>query len=200
MPGLVGGLFAGAGIGMITRAVETSRIAFGPYGLSGNGALAVPQILAPLAIYALWVSLLRAGGAPIAGMVAAVVGLDLGTGLAYSVLARVPLEPASVALGFGVFVLPIAALAGIAMWILRVARASANRPALAVMFVVGIVVSSVPPLSFLGAFGGIGLSIGAAVLAARGARPVVVTLIGAAVLVAGVVSVFAVPLLFIPRR
>src|SRR5256885_14171291 len=52
---LAGGA-AGFAILMLTQILSETRIAFGPWALNGNGALAVPLIGFPLAIYAGWSS------------------------------------------------------------------------------------------------------------------------------------------------
>lgn len=51
---LGGGIGAGIAIGIAMRLVETSRIAFGPYALYGNGALVVPALLGPLGLFVGW--------------------------------------------------------------------------------------------------------------------------------------------------
>ena len=201
IPALFGALLAGAGIGVITRAIESSRIAFGPYALYGNGALAVPATLAPVAFYALWVSLVRAQRVPVAGMTASILGLDLGAGIAYNLLAQRPFDVASIVLGWGIFIVPTGLVAAITLWLLVRSRVGSSRVALAVVFVAGFVLASLPPLSFVGGFGAIGISVAAAVVAARDARtPLSVAAVGAAVFAAALAQVFAIPLIFLPRR
>src|SRR5204863_784678 len=53
---LAGGAI-GLAILLLTQVLSDTRIAFGPWALNGNGALAVPFLGFPLAIYAGWVLL-----------------------------------------------------------------------------------------------------------------------------------------------
>ncbi len=51
---VVAGYLAGLIVALLTIGAENSRIAFGGYALSGNGALIVPAILSPYALYPGW--------------------------------------------------------------------------------------------------------------------------------------------------
>jgi hypothetical protein len=105
--------------------VEHSRIAFNSYALFGNGALIVPALLAPYALYPGWVWLLRRGGRALE-LAFFVVGLHFGIG-SISIL-EVAFYPTDSAMSLGdalpglifsgsVFVLPAALLAAVALWI-----------------------------------------------------------------------------------
>ncbi|MBM4434179.1 MAG: hypothetical protein FJ028_03540 [Chloroflexi bacterium] len=80
---LAAGLGAGVLVGALTRIVETPRIAFGPYALDGNGALAIPVILAPLVVFAGWLWLTRRTRWLSPETVVYAVGLVLGSGMGY---------------------------------------------------------------------------------------------------------------------
>ena len=51
---ILAGYLAGLIVTVLTIGAENSRIAFGGYALSGNGALIVPAILSPYALYPGW--------------------------------------------------------------------------------------------------------------------------------------------------
>lgn len=93
-------------------------------------------------------------------MILYVIGLDAGAGLAYAVAAGQGFFLPSLVLRFGIFILPTAALAALAAWILRATRLGASTVALAVAFVGGVVLAAVPPFVFVGGFGGSGISAG----------------------------------------
>jgi hypothetical protein len=78
---------AGLGLGLVilvlAQVLSETRLAFGPWALGGNGALAVPFIGIPLAIYAGWTALAdRAAGRPLALAIASYsLGLAIGAGV-----------------------------------------------------------------------------------------------------------------------
>jgi hypothetical protein len=201
MPLLVAlGFAAGTFIAILTVAAEHSRLAFNSYALYGNGALIVPALLAPFALYPGWVWALRHGARALElGLY--VLGLHFGVGVV-SVLevlffpAQSDLGPADVMPGFllsgAIFVLPAALLAAGSLWL----ASRLERTVLIPVTVVAIVVAS-----FLGVLYGAGLGIlsGGAVAIARRA-PDRAALIGAVlfVLVVAVGNVAYVPALLTP--
>ena len=124
---LLAGYLAGLVIAILAFAAENSRIAFGSYALYGNGALIVPAILAPFALYPGWVWLLAREGDRRLEAALYVVGLHFGVGT-WAVL-EVALNPQSnvsllsAAPGFllsgALFVLPAALLAAATLWLVR---------------------------------------------------------------------------------
>ena len=63
MPVIVeAGLLVGAVIAVVTVVHEHSQVGFGAYALYGNGALIVPSLLAPYALYPGWTAVLRRRG------------------------------------------------------------------------------------------------------------------------------------------
>src|SRR3954465_10932364 len=181
------GLAAGFVISLLTVLVEHSRIAVNSYSLYGNGALIIPAILAPFALYPGWTWIIARGGRALE-MALFVVGLHFGVG-AISLI-EVLFFPSAADLtvidalpGFlltgAIFVLPASLLAGLAYWI----GMQVNRVALAVAIIL-----AVPLSAALAVFWGIGLGIlaGGAVAIARRAQFQRVA-IGAALLVAMIV-------------
>ncbi len=79
---LAGGA-AGLVLMVLTQILSDSRIAFGPWALNGNGALAVPFVGVPLAIYAGWTYLAdrHAGRDLWVHLASYSVGLVLGAGI-----------------------------------------------------------------------------------------------------------------------
>jgi hypothetical protein len=125
---LLVGYLGGLVIAILAFAAENSRIAFGSYALYGNGALIVPAILAPFALYPGWVWLLAREGDRRLEAALYVVGLHFGVGT-WAVL-EVALNPQSgsvslldAAPGFllsgALFVLPAALLAAATLWLVR---------------------------------------------------------------------------------
>jgi hypothetical protein len=122
---LLAGFGAGALIAILAVLVEHSRIAFGSYALYGNGALIIPALLAPWALYWGWTWVLsRAGGA--LEMALVVAGVHLGVGLVTPLDVIFFPQQASTSLvdalpGFlltgSIFVTPPALLAAIAYWL-----------------------------------------------------------------------------------
>jgi len=125
---LLAGYLAGLVIAVLAFAAENSRIAFGSYALYGNGALVVPAILAPFALYPGWVWLLAREGDHRLDAALYVVGLHIGVGM-WAVLEVVfSTQSGSVSLlsaapGFllsgALFVLPAALLAAATLWLVR---------------------------------------------------------------------------------
>ena len=125
---LLAGYLAGLAIAILAFAAENSRIAFGSYALYGNGALVVPAILAPFALYPGWVWLLAREGDRRLDAALYVVGLHIGVGM-WAVLEVVfSTQSGSVSLlsaapGFllsgALFVLPAALLAAATLWLVR---------------------------------------------------------------------------------
>lgn len=154
----LGGLLAGTLIAILMVLLEHSRIAFNSYALFGNGALIVPALLAPFAIYPGWVWALRRGGHALELAIFA-AGLHFGVGV-ISIL-EVVFFPADTTYGLtdalpgflfsgSVFVLPGALLAAFALWI----GARVRGPSAAVAIVTGLIASA-----FLGIVFGAGLGI-----------------------------------------
>jgi len=125
---LLAGYLAGLAIAILAFAAENSRIAFGSYALYGNGALVVPAILAPFALYPGWVWLLAREADRRLDAALYVVGLHIGVGM-WAVLEVVfSTQSGSVSLlsaapGFllsgALFVLPAALLAAATLWLVR---------------------------------------------------------------------------------
>jgi hypothetical protein len=158
------GLLAGAIGAVLTVLAEHSQIAFGSYSLFGNGALIVPGLVAPYAIFAGWTWAIRRGGRALE-LALFVVGLHFGLGL-ISILEVLffpsvgGLTLADAAPGFvftgAIFVDPAALLAGLALWGIRAATGRRLVLAIAVSLFVATVLGFV--------FGiGLGVLAGAAV-------------------------------------
>jgi hypothetical protein len=125
---LLVGYMAGLGISILAVAAENSRIAFGSYALYGNGALIVPAILAPFALYPGWVWLLAREGDRRLEAAVYTLGLHFGVGM-WGVL-EVVLFPQSgdvtilsavpgFLLSGALFVLPAALLGAATLWLVR---------------------------------------------------------------------------------
>jgi hypothetical protein len=165
---LLGGFLSGTLIAILTVLVEHSSIALNSYALFGNGALIVPALLAPFALYPGWVMARRRRGAALE-LALFVVGLHFGIGM-ISIL-EVVFYPADTTYGItdalpgflfsgSVFVLPAALLAAAALWI----GSRVRGPSAAVAIVVGFIASVFLALAF-GA--GLGILSGAAVALER---------------------------------
>lgn len=125
-------LFAGYLAGLIiiglTFVISNSRIAFGNLALSGNGALIVPFILAPFALYPGWVWLLSRAGDRRLEAALFVTGLALGVGtpgaisaVQYAQSENVPLLSLGpgVLLGGALPVAPAALICAATLWLVR---------------------------------------------------------------------------------
>jgi hypothetical protein len=128
---IVAGFLAGVIVALLTITAEHSRIAFGSYALSGNGAIIVLAILAPFALYPGWAWLLAREGDRRLEAALYTLGLHFGVGM-LSVL-EVLLYPQSTdatllgaAPGFlftgTLFVIPAALLAAATLWLVRSGR------------------------------------------------------------------------------
>ena len=180
---MVAGLVAGVVIAFLFVLAEHSRIAFNSYALFGNGALIVPALLAPYALYPGWVALLRRGGRALE-LALFVLGLHLGIGsiailevLFYPSNAAITLSDALPGFLFSgsVFVLPAALLAAAALWVGDRVR---GRTAI-VAGIVGLIASAFLAIAY-GA--GLGILAGGAVALAQRDRALTVP-IGVALVV-----------------
>jgi len=128
VPAVAAGYAAGLIVAVLAVAAENSRIAFGSYSLSGNGALIVPVVLAPFALYPGWAWLLAHDGDRRLEAALYTLGLHFGVGMV-SVLEAV-LYPRSAAAtvqdvlpGFllqgTLFVIPAALFAAATLWLVR---------------------------------------------------------------------------------
>ena len=162
---IVAGYLAGTIVAAIAVAAEHSRIAFGGYALYGNGALIVPAILAPFALYPGWSWLLAREGDHRLEAALYTLGVHFGVGMA-SVLDAV-LFPQSVdvtlasaipglVLTGALFVIPAAFFAAVTLWLVRSERLAVTP--LSAAF--GIVIAALTALLF-GA--GLGILSGGAV-------------------------------------
>lgn len=162
---ILAGYIAGVIVALLTVAAEHSRIAFGSYTLSGNGAIIVLAILAPFALYPGWAWLLARKGDRRLEAALYTLGLHFGVGM-LSVL-EVVLYPQSTdttllsaAPGFlltgTLFVIPAALFAAATCWLVRSGRVEIS-PLTAAF---GIVIAGLTALLF-GA--GLGILSGGAV-------------------------------------
>ena len=176
---LLVGFLAGTFIALLTVGVEHSSIAFNSYALFGNGALIVPALLAPFALYPGWVMAQRRRGTALE-LALFVVGLHFGIGM-ISILEVVP-YPADTTYGISdalpgflfsgsVFVLPAALLAALALWI----GSRVRGPSAAIAIIGGLIGSAFLAVAF-GA--GLGILAGGAVAFER-REPSRAVLIGA---------------------
>lgn len=178
------GFGAGAGIAVLTVVAEHYGPAFGGYALFGNGALVVPALLAPFAIFLGWTSALRRDGSALE-LAVFVVGLHFGIGVIaildavlYPSSSEVTIADAGPGFLFtgALFVLPAALLAGAAYAIARRLRGVAFALASFIAVTLGAVLG--------GLFGaGLGLLAGIAVAMAE-REPARTVMIGAILFVA----------------
>lgn len=130
------GFAAGTLIAVLAFFAEHSRIGFGSYALYGNGAIIIPGILAPWAVYWAWTEIRRRGGRALE-LALFVLGLHFGVGVApvldaafYPQLVGATLADALPALLLtgSIFVIPSALLAGLTLRLFttRVALTSMN--------------------------------------------------------------------------
>ena len=166
---IAAGFLAGAIIAAVTVLAEHSRIAFNSYALYGNGALIVPAILSPFALYVGWTWAKARGGRALE-LALFVVGLHFGVGL--TSLLEVLFFPSAADLTVidalpgllltgAIFVLPSSLLAALAYWV----GTHASGTALAAAIIAGVLLSA-----FLAIFWGLGLGLiagGAVALAER---------------------------------
>ena len=188
------GLGAGVAVAVLTRVVETSRLAFGPYAFYGNGALIVPALGAALALYALWVWVIRRGR-PRIELLWSTLGLHFGLGTSALMSGSFSIE-GFVFTGL-LFDIPTALAAFGVLWALErrltpfaPASARANAVLLTVVVLVGLVLA-ISPLATVGT----GLIAGAFIpIGARASTGGAVGL-GALLLVVLLAGGLAVPLL-----
>lgn len=174
---LVGG-GVGLAIFLLTQILTETRIAFGPYALNGNGALAVPFIGFPLAIYAGWTWL----GDGFAGRDLAIRLVSFSAGL---ILGALPLGL--------IFGLPVALVSGAVYATWQRGSAVKRRDAyLWVAFAVSVLLSALP---WVGLFG-VALLPGSIILLARDKSLATRLWLGALLAIATIAIVFGVPALF----
>lgn len=177
---VVAGYAAGFLIAVATVAAETSRIAFGNHALYGNGAIIVPAILAPFALYPGWIGVMMRGGDRRLEAAMYTLGLYLGVGMLSVLEVLVNPQVNSTLLGAlpgllltgTLFVIPAALFAAATLWLIRSGRLSVT-PLTAAF---GIIIATLLSLLF-GA--GLGILSGAAVALAL-ERPERRTMIGLA--------------------
>ncbi|HEV8655159.1 MAG TPA: hypothetical protein VGR85_06575 [Candidatus Limnocylindria bacterium] len=181
---VLAGYLAGLIVALLTVGAENSRIAFGNYALYGNGALVVPAILAPFALYPGWAWLLAHDGDRRLEAALYTLGLHFGVGMVSVIEAVLFPQSVDVTLlsalpGFvltGVlFVIPAALFGAATLWLVR----SGHVPITPLTASFGIVIATLTALLF-GAGLGI-LSGGAVALALE--RPARRVTIGIALLV-----------------
>ncbi len=121
---LIAGFLAGGAISIVTVLAEHSRLALAQYALYGNGAIIVPALLAPWAVYWGWTGLLARRDRALE-MALFVVGLHFGIGVmtvldALFFSQQVGLTIADALPGFAlsgtIFVIPGALLAALTYW------------------------------------------------------------------------------------
>jgi hypothetical protein len=175
---------AGAAIGLavllVTQVLSETRVEIGPWALNGNGALAVPFVGFPLAIYTGWTLLAdrHEGRELTVQLVAFSIGLILGAWL------------------LGVFfAMPMALVTGAvyAIW-MRGSAVKRSDVVLWIAFAASVVVGALP---ILGLFG-VALLPGSLILLARDKPTPTRIGLGALLVVATFVIVFGVPVLFFP--
>ena len=163
---VLAGLLAGILIAILTVLLEHSRIAVGALALFGNGALIVPSLLAPYAIFAGWTAVLRRGGRALElAMFALGLHFGVGTTSALEVLFY-PSQPGltlfdalpGVLLTGTIFVDLTALLAGLGLLVVRRTSGGALSLATGVALLTAVV---------LGFFYGIGLGALAGVAVGR---------------------------------
>lgn len=180
---IISGYIAGLLVAVLAIAAEHSRIAIGSYALYGNGALIVPAILAPFALYPGWAWLLAHEGDRRLEAALYVLGLLFGVGMLSVLEAALYPQSADVTLlsalpglllNGGLFVIPAALFGAATLWLIRSGRVTVTP--LTTAF--AIVIAALTALLF-GA--GLGILSGGAVALAL-ARPARRTAIGAALL------------------
>ena len=194
---LAAGLGAGVLIGAVTRVIETSRLEVGPYALYGNGALAVPVILAPLLLFAGWSWLVRRTGWGSGAIAVYALGIVLGSGMGYGAAAGSIGAAGPATLGIGLFVVPTALLAAITVTLLR-RQAPTSTPALVAAYLFGGLIGAIPPFAFIGGLGINGISAGAAIVAGERASLAASLALGGALALLVLVQAFALPLVVGP--
>jgi len=198
---IVAGYLAGTVVAVIAVAAEHSRIALGGYALSGNGALIVPAILAPFALYPGWSWLLAREGDRRLEAALYTLGLHFGVGMAgvldaiffpQSIDVTLASAIPGLVLTGALFVIPAAFFAAATLWLIRSGRLAVTPRSAAF----GIVIAAPTALLF-GA--GLGILSGGAVALALD-RPARRATIGVVLLVLVIVIGNApfIPALFTP--
>lgn len=181
---ILAGYLAGLIVAVLTIGAENSRIGFGGYALSGNGALIVPAILSPYALYPGWAWSLAHEGDRRLEAALYTLGLYFGVGSISVLEAAFFPQSADVTLlsampGFlvtgALFVIPAALFSAATLWLVRSGHVAVT-PLTAAF---GIVIAALTALLF-GA--GLGVLTGGAVALAL-QRPARRTTIGAVLLV-----------------
>lgn len=187
------GLGAGVLLAVLARAVETSRLAIGPYPFYGNGALIVPALGAGLALYGLWTWLLAYGRGRL-DLLWSTIGLSFGLG-AIGLLSTPPSLGAIPFVGL-LFVAP-AAVAAFAVLTALESRLTASGPGsranpllLTLLVVVGLLlaVAPFPPL-------GVGIITGAFIAVGRRAGSAGALTLGGLLFIVLLAAGLALPLL-----
>ena len=177
---LAGGAI-GLAILLLTQILSDTRLAFGPWALNGNGALAMPFVGFPLAIYAGWTRLADGhAGRDLAWYLASFSsGLVLGAGL----------------LGL-FFALPMVLVtaAVYATW-LRGSSVQRSDRLLWIAFAASVIIGALPVLGLFG----VALLPGSLVLLARDKPAAARARLGALLVLATLLIVFAVPLVLFRR-
>ena len=198
---IVAGYLAGLIVAVLTIGAENSRIAFGGYALSGNGALIVPAILSPYALYPGWAWSLAHESDRRLEAALYTLGLYFGVGSISVLEAAFSSQSADVTLlsalpGFlvtgALFVIPAALFGAATLWLVRSGHVAIT-PLTAAF---GIVIAALTALLF-GA--GLGILAGGGVALAL-QRPARRATIGAVLLVLLIVVGNApfIPALFTP--
>ena len=174
----LGGAAVGLAILLLTQVLSDTQLEIGPWALNGNGALAVPFVGFPLAIYVGWTLLAdRHDGRELTVQLAAFsVGLILGGWL------------------LGVFfAMPVALVTGAvyAIW-MRGSSVKRSDALLWIAFAASMVIGALP---ILGLFG-VSLPPGSLFLLARGKPATTRIALGALLVLATAAIVFVVPVLF----
>jgi hypothetical protein len=176
---LAGGA-VGLAVLLLTQVLSETQVEVGPWALNGNGALAVPFVGFPLAIYAGWTLLAdrHEGRDLTVQLVAYSVGLILGAWL------------------LGVFFAMPMALVTAAVYAIWMRGSAVKRSDLLlwIAFAASVVIGALP---ILGLFG-VALLPGSLILLARDKPTAARIGLGALLVVATFVIVFGVPVLFFP--
>ena len=152
----IAGLVWGLVVAAIEVASEHYGPSFGPIAFNGNGALAAPLIIVPLAVFRGWTWITnRWSGRSLIPGIAFTVGLYLGVGAASpadavlfpqgsgSTLANS--LPALLATG-AIFVLPVALIAAAIYWALRSERFPGTGLVITILYLIGVALSLYPQL------------------------------------------------------
>ena len=162
----IAGLVWGLVISAIQVASEHYGPSFGAIAFNGNGALAVPFIIIPLAVFRgfTWITNRWSGRSLVPG-IAFTAGLYLGVGVAAPVDALLFPQgsgatvassvPALLATG-AIFVLPVALIAAAIYWALRSERFPGNALVIFILYLIGVAASLYPVVGMFVSGGVIG--------------------------------------------